>query len=226
MPLAAGTHRSKTLGGLGRRYHPPGLLWRLYVTLRGTEQVMVRPAPELPLVVIAHSPRERSAAADLRGALEETWRTIPPAIQQHYTAVLKKAPPMVVVLLRAKNPCDCLGHHHPPGTESRVARRLRGMSGVPVGELDLAAEGIRGWQPLPLSDMAVESAVPAVHHVEFSVFRFRLALLDVFLHELHHYAMPDDAEHAVLARSQKFYREALDAFMQARFGVPYGLKEA
>ncbi len=207
------------------RVHTPGLLWRLYVTLRGSEQVLVRPAPELPLVLIAYSRRERAPAAELRGALEETWLTIPAPIRRQYEPVLRKVPPMVVILLRRKSPCGCLGHHHPPGTESRIARKLGALSGVPVAELDLAFQGIREWQPLPLSDLAIGPVVREADREELEVFRYRLGLLDVFLHELHHYAMPHDPEQAVRAHSLRFYTEVLDAFMQARFGVPYGLRE-
>ena len=211
--------------GIGRRAHAPGLLWRLYQRLRGTEQVLVRPAPELPLVVIAFSPRERTGAADVRGAITETWRTIPEKIQESYGEMLRQVPPMVVVLLRRTNACTCLGHHHPPGTESHVARKLRAVSGVTVAELDLAYEAIQQWQPQPLSDLAIEAAVPAERRGEFDVFRYRLALLTVFLHELHHYASPSEAELAVRSRSNRFYMDVLNEFMLARFGVPYGLRE-
>jgi len=208
-----------------RRGHSPGILWRLYITLRGSEQVLVRPAPELPLVLIAHSRRERAPAAELRGALEETWLTIPAEIRRHYDAVLKQVPPIVVVILRRRNPCGCLGHHHHPGTETRIARKLRALGGVPVGELDLAFQAIREWQPLPLSDLAIEPAVGAADREELEVFRYRLGLLDVFLHELHHYAAPQEPEHAVREHSQRFYSSVFDAFVQARFGVRYGLQQ-
>lgn len=208
-----------------RRVHSPGILWRLYITLRGSEQVLVRPAPVLPLVLIVHSRRERVPAAELRGALEETWLTIPADIRRHYDAVLKKVPPIVVVILRRWNPCGCLGHHHRPGTETRFASRLRALSGVPVGELDLAFQAIREWQPLPLSDLAIEPAVQQADREELEVFRYRLGLLDVFLHELHHYAAPQEPEHAVREHSQRFYASVFDAFAQARFGVRYGLQQ-
>ncbi len=206
------------------RVHTPGILWRLYGALRGTEQSLVRPAPELPLVVIAHSPGERAPAAELRGALEETWLTVPERVRRQYQAVLRSAPPMAVVLLRRLSPCGCLGHHHPPGTESRIARTLRARSGVKVAELDLAYQGIREWQPLPLSDLAAGPSLRDADREEMDVFRYRLGLLDVFLHELHHYAMPHEPEHAVRARSRKFYADVLDAFTQTHFGVPYGLE--
>ena len=181
--------------------------------------------PELPLVLIAHARSERAPAAELRGALEETWLTIPSAIRQQYEAVLKKVPPIVVVILRRRNPCGCLGHHHRPGTETRIARKLGALSGVPVGELDLAFQTIRDWQPLLLSDLAIEPAVDEADREELDVFRYRLGLLDVFLHELHHYAAPQEPERVVRERSQRFYTQVLDTFMQARFGVRYGLQQ-
>ena len=214
----------RPLGSGTLRVHNPGLLWRLYLSLRGSEQVLVRPAPELPLVLIAHSRRERVPAAELRGALEETWLTIPTAIRRQYDAVLGKVPPIVVVILRRRNPCGCLGHHHRPGTETRISRRLRAISGVPVGELDLAFQGIREWQPLPLSDLAIEPAVQQADREELEVFRYRLGLLDVFLHELHHYAAPQAPERAVRESSQRFYTEVFDTFVRTRFGVRYGLQ--
>ncbi len=215
----------RPLGSSAQRVHSSGLLWRLYLSLRGSEQALVRPAPELPLVLIAHSRRERAPAAELRGALEETWLTIPTAIRRQYEAVLKKVPPIVVVILRRRNPCGCLGHHHRSGTETRIARKLRTLSGVPVGELDLAFQTIREWQPLLLSDLAIEPSVQQADREELEVFRYRLGLLDVFLHELHHYAAPQEAERAVREHSQRFYTQVLDTFMQARFGVRYGLQQ-
>ena len=216
---------SRPLSSSAQRVHSPGLLWRLYISLRGSEQALVRPAPELPLVLIAHARSERAPAAELRGALEETWLTIPSAIRKQYEAVLKKVPPIVVVILRRRNPCGCLGHHHRPGTETRIARKLGALSGVPVGELDLAFQTIRDWQPLLLSDLAIEPAVDEANREELDVFRYRLGLLDVFLHELHHYAAPQEPERVVRERSQRFYTQVLDTFMQARFGVRYGLQQ-
>lgn len=204
--------------------HSPGLLWRLYVALRGSEELMVRPAAGLPLVLIAHSSRARTAAEEFRGALVETWLTIPQAVRDLYADVLAGVPSMVVVILRSRSLCRCLGHFHPPGTETGIARKLRATSGVPVAELDLAFQGIREWNPLPLSDLAVTPAVSEEDRPEVDLFRFRLALLDVFLHELHHYSHPGAAEITVRQLSQRFYAEALDAFMTARFGVRYGLR--
>src|ERR1035438_3601538 len=115
-----------------RRIHrapPPGLLRLLWETLRGREQILVRPAPELPLVTIAFPRGERDGAMELKAALAETWLTIPAELRARYAPVLGKMPPMVVVDLRSRNTCRCLGHFHPPGTESRSEERRVGKEG-------------------------------------------------------------------------------------------------
>src|SRR5437899_10245868 len=104
------------------RVHSPGLLERLWRRL-GSEQWLVRPAEELPLVTIACPRVERQGALDLKAALEETWRTIPVEVRRQYREVLEKMPPMIVVELRRRNVCGCLGHFHRRGTESGLARR-------------------------------------------------------------------------------------------------------
>ena len=209
-----------------RRFHrapPPGLLRLLWETIRGREQFLVRPAPELPLVTIAFPRGEREGALELKAALEETWLTIPAALRARYAPVLGKMPPMVVVDLRSRNHCRCLGHFHPPGTESRLTRRLRELSGVDACEMDLAFTAIKEWQPAPLAFNAASHAAGAERGPEFELFRLRLALLDVFLHELHHRASPEAEEAEVRGHSGDFYTAALDAFAQDHFGVGYGL---
>jgi hypothetical protein len=203
-----------------RPANPFGELWRL---VRGAEQILVRPARELPLVTIAFARGQREGALELQAALAETWITIPPRLRAHYAKVLTHMPPMVVVEMRMRNPCGCLGHFHPPGTESRLTRRLRGLSGVDACEMDLAFAAIRDWQPSPLAHTAVRAAAGAEGAVEFELFRLRLALLDVFLHELHHRAAPEADEKEVRGQSGDFYTAALDAFAQSHYGVEFGL---
>ncbi len=203
--------------------HPQGLLRFLWESLRGTEQILVRPSPELPLVTIAFPRGERQGALELKGALEETWLTIPQTLRAHYAPVLSKMPPMVVVDLRSRNGCRCLGHFHPPGTESRVTRRLRALSGVDACEMDLAFAAIRDWQPAPLAYTAAREAAGPDRAAEFEMFRLRLALLDVFLHELHHRAAPEAEEKEVRGHSGEFYTAALNEFVQHHYGVEYGL---
>lgn len=206
------------------RVHSPGVLYGLWRSLRGGEQVLARPAEELPLVTIACARGEREGALELKAALEETWRTIPEAVRRHYAPVLRLMPPMMVVLLRRRNPCGCLGHHHRRGTESRLARRLRSLSGVEVGELDLAYEAIREWQPAPLAHTAAAEVAGPGAAEELALFRFRLALLDVFLHELHHLAAPQADEAEIRRHSAQFYEAALAAFTRQHYGLEYGLR--
>ena len=204
------------------RVHTPGLLDRLRRRL-GSEQLLLRPAEELPLVTIAFPRGEKHGALELKAALEETWRTIPVEVRQHYQDVLREMPPMVVVDLRRRNLCGCLGHFHRPGTESALARRLRSLSGIEVGELDLAWEAIRDWQPAPLAQTAASELAGPGAEEELTLFRFRVALLDVFLHELHHMASPDTAEGEIRGHSGLFYERALSAFVRQHYGVEYGL---
>jgi hypothetical protein len=204
-----------------KRPHSRGLLLQFYQWLRGTEQTLVRPASELPLVLISYESGDQEGVERLRGSLEETWLTLPDPFRRRYFPILEKTPPLIVVLLRRRNICACLGHHHPPGTESRFTRRLRNVSGVRTGELDLAFEAIREWEPLPLSHLALPAAAASD---EMSSFQWQLALLSVFLHELHHLVWPGEAELLVREQSQTFYVDALSHFVSEHFGVEYGLR--
>src|SRR6266404_3037104 len=206
--------------------HAPGLLRFIWEMIRGSEQILVRPAPELPLVTITFPRGERAGALELKSALEETWLTIPSLLRARYAPVLGKMPPMVVVDLRSRNTCRCLGHFHPAGAESRVTRRLRALSGVDACEMDLAFAAIRDWQPAPLAYTAAREAAGPERAAEFELFRLRLALLDVFLHELHHRAAPEADEAEVRGHSGDFYAAALDTFVQDHFGVAYGLSSS
>ena len=222
-PEEAGKKRMLTSGHPTDRIgvHSPGLLWRFYQWLRGTEQFLVRPAADLPLVLISYGKGDSEGMERLRESLEETWLTFPGSFRQRYQAILDHMPPLVVVELRRRNIYTCLGHHHPPGTESRLTRKLRDLSGVRTGELDLAFESIREWQPLPLSHLALPSAADTE---EVASFRLQLALLSVFLHELPHLALPEEPERIVRQQSQQFYADVLSHFVQQHFGVDYGLQ--
>jgi hypothetical protein len=201
--------------------HAPGLLTRLYRGLLGAEQVLVRPAADLPLVLISYARSDYDGVAAVREALEAIWPALPESFRLRYAGTLSGAPPLVVVLLRRRNICSCLGHHHPSASESRLTRRLRGLSGVRTGEVDLAFEAIREWEPLPLSHLALP---PEAGTREMSLLQWHLALLAVFLHELHHLVNPEEREAAVRGRSQQFYVDALSHFVFERFGVEFGLR--
>ena len=64
------------------RIHPEGLLRTFYLWLRGTEQILVRPAAELPLVLIAYAKGDREGMERFKEALEETWLTLPSLVPQ------------------------------------------------------------------------------------------------------------------------------------------------
>ncbi len=209
--------------GAGLIHRPPGVLWHIYRWLRGTEQILVRPASELPLVLISYAPGEMEGMKQFREALAETWTALPEEFREHYRGFLETAPSLVVVLLRGRNICTCLGHHHPKGTESPLTRRLRSMSGVQTGEIDLAVESIRRWEPQPLSHLALPAEA---ERASFRNLQWRLALITVFLHELHHMVRPDEAESVVRGHSQRFYDDALARLVEERFGLEYGLRFA
>lgn len=203
------------------RTHSPGLLRQFYRWARGTEQLLLRPA-HLPLVLISYAKSDRDGVERFQESVGETWVTLPQGFRDRYKDVIEIAPPLIVVQMRRRNVCTCLGHHHPPGTEGRLTRKLRDLSGVRTGELDLAYEAIRDWEPLPLSHHALPTY--ANNSEELSASQWQLALLAVFLHELHHLVDPREAEHVVRQRSQTFYVDALTHFVSERFGVEYGLR--
>ena len=201
--------------------HSPGLLTRFYRWLRGSEQVLIRPAADLPLVLISYAKGNVDGVTPFREALEVVWPSVPEPFRERYAGILEAAPPLVIVLLLRRNICSCLGHHHPATSESRLTRRLRDLSGVRTGEMDLAFEAIRDWEPLPLSHLALP---PEATTREMSELQWQLALLAVFLHELHHLVNPEERESAVRSRSQQFYVDALSYFIFERYGVEFGLR--
>ncbi len=146
--------------------HPPGAIQRLVEWLRGRDQMMVRGAETLPLLLLSFPKGGQTAAREVAAAYAHTLAGLKPEILAPYLTVFRSLPVMVVVLLRPNNLCGCLGHHHPRGTESRFTRRLAADLGHPIAEIDLAYEGIRKWQPEPLSSLAAGElgrAPPAFH---------------------------------------------------------------
>jgi hypothetical protein len=201
--------------------HPRGILLQIIDRLRGREQMLVRAGERLPLIVISYPRGNLAFAESLRYAVCRTFFLLSSETRERYGAVMPHLPPLVVVVLRARNTCTCLGHHHPPGTEGRVARRLASDTGLRVGEIDLAVEAIRKWEPLPLAALAAEPA--ATDRQELERFRFHAALLAVFLHELEHLAFPDHDERQVRQRSTEFYAASLREFFSQELGVNYGI---
>ena len=211
------------------RVHPRSLLLQLYDRVRGSDQLLIQAGEELPLVVASYPKGRTWFATSLQSALCSIYRTLPAEQRQGYRDVLDRVPSLVVVELRRVNACGCLGHHHPPGTESRLARRLSSDTGRRVGELDLAVQSIRSWQPLPLAALAAAVAATQLSargetNAELEYRRFHTALLAVFLHELEHLAFPDRPEQAVRRHSDEFYGSAMREFVREEYGVAYGIQ--
>ena len=102
-----------------------------------------------------------------------------------------------------------------------MARRLAGDTGLRVGEIDLAVEAIRRWEPLPLAALAAQPS--AVNCPELEEFRFHIALLTIFFHEMEHLAFPERREQEVRKRSTGFYAASLREFFSQELGVSYGI---
>jgi hypothetical protein len=102
-------------------------------------------------------------------------------------------------------------------------------TGQRVGEIDLAIEAIRHWEPLPLSALAAfagQHADDAVARAEFEYQRFHIALLAVFLHELEHLAFPSRPEKVIRQRSDRLYVSMLRDLAAEELGVTYGFEPA
>ncbi len=200
------------------RVHPPGILERLADRIRGREQLLVRGGEDRPLLLVSYPRGNSEIAEEVEAAYAHTLRRMSSEVLGPYEPVFPVLPTLVVVLLRARNPCSCLGHHHPAGTESRQTRRLAADIGRAVAEIDLAYEGIREWQPQPLSSLAVGDLggrLGALH--------FQAAVLAVLLHELEHLAFPEHTEHEIRLRSNAFYAAAMEQLVKEETNSGYGM---
>lgn len=200
------------------KIHVPGLLSRLRERIRGREQRLVRAGAEMPLLLLVYPRGARAVAWELESAYAHVLPTSGPETQQLYRDLWSALPAIIVVQLREKNFCGCLGHHHPPGTESRVARRLGAELGHPVAEIDLAYESIRDWRPEPLASLAADEPAGRLEPL-----RFRAALLAVLLHEMEHLAFPERSEQEIHSRSRDFYRRAMSELVGTELGKDYGI---
>jgi hypothetical protein len=200
------------------RVHAPGLLARLRDRLRGRKQRLIRAGEQMPLLLVSYPPEAEAAAWDLEAAYARSLPAMCEAARGLYVTLWPALPAIVVVLLRSRNPCGCLGHHHPPGTESRLARRLASELGHPVAEIDLAYDSIRSWCPEPLSSLAAGDMTG-----ELEPLRFRVALLAVLLHEMEHLAFPERGEPEIRHRSREFYRQAMAELVARELGRDYGI---
>lgn len=209
-----------------QRVRPKGLLAEFAERLVGRGQTLISAGENFPLIVAGY-PRGRAwFARAVSEALQATFPALPTPLRALYDEPLSRLPTLVVADLRRRNLCSCLGHHHPPPSDSPLARQLASETGGRVGEIDLAVEAIREWSPLTLSNLAAEQFVPPADPESRSTYaelHFHSALLSVLLHELEHVAFPDRAEDEVRRRSDGFYQQALHHLLAEEFGASFGI---
>ena len=201
-----------------RRIHPRGVLKRLLERLRGRVQRLVRAGADMPLLLVSYPRGAEGVAREIEAAYAHTWPRLSTEARAPYEKLLPLLPALVVVLLRPRNLCDCLGHRHPRGAESRLTRRLAAELGSSVAEIDLAYEAIRAWQPQPLSSMAAGELGRRLEDIHFQA-----AVLAVLLHELEHLAIPLSAEKETRARSNWFYARVMQELVAEESGAAYGM---
>lgn len=203
--------------------HPPGLWQRLMESFRGRRQKLVRGDRSAPLLLLSYPPGSgaEEAALELEACYTHTLPALSDALARRYAPMWEHLPAVVVVLLRPRSACGCLGHHHPRGTESGLARRLQTELGGSTGEIDLAYEAIRRWQPLPLSSLASAELGDRLAQLHFHA-----ALLSVLVHELEHLAFPQKPERIVRSGSNEFYGMLMEELVRAESGAVFGMKES
>jgi len=168
-----------------------------------------------PLVILAHARRDAARAHEMARAIEQNWTAVPDRCRETYAGILDLAPGMVIVQLRRRNVCTCLGHRHMGVNEEPFAQPHEAFGGASVGELDLAYERVAAWQALPLSDLAFDTRfLEGSRQKEFHAEQLRLKLLSVLLHEINHLVFPQDPEASIRERSLGFYREALASYVE------------
>ncbi len=193
---------------------PRSIRWLEWVRGRRYRVSLFRDRP-LPLVIIAHSFRVAGQAVQIARALDEDWAAAPPRCREAYEQILRKASGIVIVQLRRRNVCGCLGHRHVVVKEAPFTEPHEAFGGAAVGEMDIAYERVENWQALPLMDTALDTKfLEGTRLEEFHAEQLRLRLLSVLLHEINHFADPSEPEASIRERSLAFYREALAGYVE------------
>jgi hypothetical protein len=168
-----------------------------------------------PVVVIAHRARHPGRAEQVARAVEHDWAETPPHCRDAYQEVLKQAPGLIVVQLRRKNVCGCLGHRHVLVKEAPFSEPHDAFGDAAVGEMDIAFDRVERWLALPLTDIALDTQfIAGSRRKEFHDQQLRFRLLSILLHETHHMVAPQASEDVVRERSLTFYREALVNYVE------------
>lgn len=169
-----------------------------------------------PLAVVAHLRRDASVARQIALALEQDWPACPQSCREAYDEILFRAPGLVIIQLRRKNRCGCLGHRHEYVRERPFAEGHDALGGVAAGEVDIAYQSIKPWLALPLSDTALDVKFLEGSRIEeFHKKRFRLKVLSVLLHETHHLVAPHEPEDLIRQRSLAFYHDSIASYVES-----------
>jgi hypothetical protein len=168
-----------------------------------------------PLVVVAHRGRNPARAEQVARAVERDWAETPPHCRDAYEEILNHAPGLIVVQLRRKNVCGCLGHRHVMVKELPFAEPHDAFGDAAVGEMDIAFDRVESWLAQPLMDTALDTQFIAGSRLkEFHDQQLRFRLLSILLHETHHMVAPQATEDVIRERSLTFYREALANYVE------------
>jgi len=174
------------------------------------------PGRPLPVVVVAHRGWQNPARAEqVARAVEQDWAETPASCREAYQEILDHAPGLIVVQLRRKNVCGCLGHRHMIVKELPFSEPHDAFADAAVGEMDIAFDRVESWLALPLMDTALDTQfVAGSRRKEFHDQQLRFRLLSILLHETHHMVAPQAPEDVVRNRSLTFYREALANYVE------------
>ncbi len=173
------------------------------------------PDRALPVVVIAHRYRDPAKAEQVARAVEQDWAETPLRCRESYEEILAQAPGLIVVQLRRRNVCGCLGHRHVVVKEAPFAEPHEAFGNAAVGEMDIAFDRVESWLAQPLMDTALDTQfIAGSRRKEFHDQQLRFRLLSILLHETHHMVEPQAPEDVVRKRSLTFYREALANYVE------------
>ncbi len=173
------------------------------------------PDRERPVVVIASRERRTARAEQVAHAIEHDWAETPPHCHDAYEEILEQAPGLIVVQLRRKNVCGCLGHRHVLVKEIPFSEPHDAFGDASVGEMDIAFDRVERWLAQPLMETALDSQfIAGSRRKEFHDQQLRFRLLSILLHETHHMVAPQVPEDVVRERSLTFYREALANYVE------------
>jgi hypothetical protein len=194
-------------------------LTRVLVWLRGRRYLiaeLIREPASSPLAVaIAHQRADTFHARRVALALAADWPAVPASCHEAYDAVLAGAPDIIVLDLRRRNRCGCLGHRHPVVREEPFRLTHEGIGAGTIGEIDIAWQRVEAWPALPLEETALDARFfEGTRLDEFHDRQARLRLLSVFLHETNHLVHPHEPEESVRSRSVTFYRDALSHYVE------------